>query len=158
MERYGLDAVMGQYGHALEGVSRHGRATPIWEKRYEVQPDVVPRGVDDHLSACLLHVVDHDDVHGGRSDRGGVADGKSLEAGVGIDRKAGAYRVSGNVLYANRIVNVIGVDRRDVTFVAAVDRSFARETRTVRAFPALLWQYRVLSELDVHGELHHATS
>lgn len=65
-----------------------------------------------------------------------VAEGKSVEAGIGIDRKAGAYRVSGNVMFTSRIVTALGVDRRDVTLVGSVDRSFARETRSIRAFAA----------------------
>jgi hypothetical protein len=68
---------------------------------------------------------------------------RSLETGLGLDRKAGVYRLSGNVIYTKRLPlavplgeTVLGgsrVDRTDLTIVAAVDRSFARETRSVRA-------------------------
>jgi hypothetical protein len=65
-----------------------------------------------------------------------VARGQSVEAGIGIDRKAGDYRVSGNMVYANRILNIEGLDKRDLLLVTSIDRSFARETRRVRAFAA----------------------
>jgi uncharacterized protein DUF1302 len=58
----------------------------------------------------------------------GVVKGRSVEGGVGVDRKTGGYRVSGTVMFTSR------PDRDDVTLVSAVDRSFARETRSVRAF------------------------
>jgi hypothetical protein len=60
--------------------------------------------------------------------------GKALEGGLGIDRKAGAYRISGNVVVTTRWAESALFDRTDVTLVAAVDRTFARETRTVRIF------------------------
>lgn len=69
-----------------------------------------------------------------------LADGRAVEAGIGVDRKTGAYRVSGSVVATRRWVttetNVAApqIDRDDVTLVAAVDRSFARETRTLRVF------------------------
>jgi hypothetical protein len=65
-----------------------------------------------------------------------TVEGKSIEAGVGADRKAGAYRVSGNLILTSRIVNVVGADRNEVTIVASLDRSFARETRNLRVFAA----------------------
>ena len=60
--------------------------------------------------------------------------GQALEAGLGVDRKAGQFRVSGNLVLAKRWADALEIDRTDVTVVAAVDRSFARETRTVRVF------------------------
>ena len=56
-------------------------------------------------------------------------DGRSLEAGLGGDRRAGSYRIGGNVLWSWN--SVYG---SDVSVVAAADRSFARETRTIRLF------------------------
>ena len=71
-------------------------------------------------------------------------DGRSLEAGVGVDRRAGSYRLAGNVLFSHRSIDAAdleardrgeaGLDGTDVTLVAAADRSFARETRTLRLF------------------------
>lgn len=58
----------------------------------------------------------------------GIAKGRAFEGGAGVDRKAGAYRVSGNAVVTQNS------DRSDVTLVASLDRSFARETRSVRAF------------------------
>lgn len=69
--------------------------------------------------------------------------GRSVEAGAGLDRRAGDYRVAANVLWSWR-----GVDAReplaavlegddevsgsDLSLVVVTDRSFARETRTLR--------------------------
>jgi hypothetical protein len=51
-----------------------------------------------------------------------------VQAGVGADRRAGDYRVAGNMLVTRQ------ADDTDVLLVASADRSFARETRTVRVF------------------------
>lgn len=57
-------------------------------------------------------------------------EGRSAEGGVGIDRRAGNYRVASNVLASWNTL-----DREaDVSIVAAIDRNFARETRTLRVF------------------------
>jgi hypothetical protein len=61
-------------------------------------------------------------------------EGRSLEAGIGVDRRAGSYRVAGNVLVARRTADEGGLEESDVTLVVAADRSFARETRTLRLF------------------------
>lgn len=61
-------------------------------------------------------------------------DGSSIEAGAGVDRRAGSYRLAGNVLFARRAASPGAVEERDVTLVVAADRSFARETRTLRLF------------------------
>jgi hypothetical protein len=54
--------------------------------------------------------------------------GRFVEAGFGIDRKAGNYRVSGTLMFTDQPA------RNEVTLVGSIDRSFARETRSVRAF------------------------
>ncbi len=63
-----------------------------------------------------------------------IAEGRAVEAGAGVDRKAGEYRISGNVVLTRQWAqeSVEGVTRTDVTFVAVADRSFARETRRLR--------------------------
>ena len=61
-------------------------------------------------------------------------EGRSIEAGVGIDRKAGDYRVSSNVILSQRSLPVADADDQDVTIVGSLDRSFVRETRTIRVF------------------------
>jgi len=74
----------------------------------------------------------------------GVA-GHSVTAGVGVDRKAGDYRIAANALWstsgvdmgdpvARTFAGVEEVERTDFSLVLAADRSFARETRTVRVF------------------------
>lgn len=56
--------------------------------------------------------------------------GRSLDAGVGVDRRAGDYRVAGDVLWSYR--SVAQADDSDVTLVASAERRFAAETRTIR--------------------------
>lgn len=62
--------------------------------------------------------------------------GRSIEAGLGADRKAGDFRVSGNVLVRRRSPDEpsASIDRSDVNLIAAVDRSFSRETRRLQVF------------------------
>jgi hypothetical protein len=73
--------------------------------------------------------------------------GRSITAGVGIDRRAGDYRIAANVLWSRSDVDesdpaalpFVGddeVERTDLSLVLAADRSFARETRTLRVFAA----------------------
>lgn len=67
----------------------------------------------------------------------GLLEGRSMEGGMGVDRRAGDFRVSGNVLVRRRFVDQIrgGVlDRHDVNLIASLDRSFSRQTRTVQVF------------------------
>lgn len=63
-----------------------------------------------------------------------TAAGRAVEAGAGVDRKAGDYRISGNVIVTRQwsTADVANVDRTDVTLVTSVDRSFARDTRRLR--------------------------
>jgi len=61
-------------------------------------------------------------------------EGQSIEAGIGVDRRAGSYRLAGNVLVGRRTADEGGLEESDVTLVVAADRSFARETRTLRLF------------------------
>ena len=71
--------------------------------------------------------------------------GRSVNAGIGIDRRAGDYRIAANVLWSRSDVDESDtaalpfiddeeVERSDVSLVFAADRSFARETRTLRLF------------------------
>jgi len=75
---------------------------------------------------------------------GGVP-GRSINGGIGIDRRAGDYRIAANVLWSRSDVDESDpaaqsfagdeeVERTDVSLVLAGDRSFARETRTLRLF------------------------
>lgn len=83
---------------------------------------------------------DFETVRGQWGVRGEVAafvHGNSLDAGVGVDRKAGDYRVSGTVLLHRESYDA-AIDgdsgRTDVSLVASLDRSFARERYQVRGF------------------------
>jgi hypothetical protein len=86
--------------------------------------------VDDELQSTLLA-------------RG--VPGRSIDAGAGVDRKAGSYRIAGDVLWSTRrVTDAISdrgaelarseLNRTDLNLVLAVDRTFARETRNVRVF------------------------
>jgi hypothetical protein len=55
--------------------------------------------------------------------------GRSVDAGIGADRRAGNYRVAGNVLWSWNTL-----DGSDMSLVVSADRSFASETRTLRVF------------------------
>jgi hypothetical protein len=61
---------------------------------------------------------------------------RSLEAGFGIDRRAGDYRFAGNLILSHTWPeggDGPEFDRSEVTLVGVADRSFARETRKGRA-------------------------
>jgi hypothetical protein len=89
-----------------------------------------------------LAVFVRDELQSTRAIRG--VPGRSLEGGIGVDRRAGDYRIAANALWSWRGVDVS--DSRAAVFAAddelndaavavvvAADRSFARETRTLRA-------------------------
>lgn len=70
-------------------------------------------------------------------DRFAALAARSVEGGVGVDRRAGDFRVSATVLGVARRLRegASGViDRHDLQLVTSVDRSFARETRRLRVF------------------------
>jgi hypothetical protein len=80
---------------------------------------------------------DFETVRGTWGLRGEVAaftDADSVEGGVGVDRRAGDYRFAANILYSWRPdTDPLG---DSLTVVGAADRTFARETRTLRVFAA----------------------
>ena len=97
-----------------------------------------PWGVRGEVAAFV-----DDELQSTRAARG-VA-GHSVTAGVGGDRKAGDYRIAANALWsrsgvdssdpaARALAGDDEIERTDVSLVVAADRSFARETRTVRVF------------------------
>jgi hypothetical protein len=66
--------------------------------------------------------------------------GRAVEAGAGVDRRAGDYRVGGNLVWARRLVDDSRatalekqeLERWDINVVLAAERSFARDTRSAR--------------------------
>jgi hypothetical protein len=70
----------------------------------------------------------------------GVTPGRSFDAGGGVDRRAGAYRVSGSVLlhlerYDTPPIPLTVPERRtDVSLIASTDRRFAHEKYQTRVF------------------------
>ncbi len=70
-------------------------------------------------------------------DRFAALAARSVEGGVGVDRRAGDYRVSATLLGVARRLRdgaAGAIDRHDLQIVTSVDRSFARETRRLRLF------------------------
>jgi hypothetical protein len=65
---------------------------------------------------------------------GPVLTGRSFDAGGGIDRKAGAYRVSGQVLVHREEYDDTRAPRTDVSLIVSTDRSFSREKYEGRWF------------------------
>ena len=70
--------------------------------------------------------------------------GRTIEGGVGADRRAGDYRLAASVLVthaasddspAGRLARVVdpGIDGTEALVVASADRNFSRDTRRVRA-------------------------
>lgn len=57
-----------------------------------------------------------------------IVPGKSYDAGLGVDRKAGDYRISGTALVHHE------PSRTDLSLIVSTDRSFAREKYSVRLF------------------------
>ena len=55
----------------------------------------------------------------------------AFEGGIGVDRRAGDYRIAGNVLLTHDQAN-----DTDVLLVAAADRNFVQDTRRLRLFGA----------------------
>ncbi len=58
--------------------------------------------------------------------------GRSLQAGLGGDRKAGDYRVNASILVEHR--DAVTFDDVDVTLVGGGERVFSRDTIRVRVF------------------------
>jgi hypothetical protein len=63
----------------------------------------------------------------------GLRQGRSFDGGAGVDRKAGAYRVSGSVLVHHESYDGDGA-RTDTSLILSADRSFARERYEGRLF------------------------
>jgi hypothetical protein len=69
-------------------------------------------------------------------------DGRSVRAGIGADRKAGAVRLSGTLLIEHRDANadpalaIAGDTDTNVSVVIGGERGFARDTRKVKVFGA----------------------
>ena len=69
-----------------------------------------------------------------------IATGPSIDAGIGVDRKAGNYRVSGTLLFRVEDRDKVGGEsldsgsRRDLSILVSADRTFGRERYQVRAF------------------------
>jgi hypothetical protein len=87
-----------------------------------------------------MAVTTGDTVIIGSSPLGGRGD--SVRAGIGADRKAGAYRLSGTVLVERRVADanpalgLSGGSDTNVSLVVGSDRGFVRDTRKLRVFGA----------------------
>lgn len=71
-------------------------------------------------------------------DRPVAIAGRSFDAGAALDRKAGAYRVSGQVVVHREAyeqgLDSMALDRTDVSLIVSADRSFARQKYEGRVF------------------------
>jgi predicted RND superfamily exporter protein len=67
-----------------------------------------------------------------------IVSGSSVDAGIGVDRKAGSYRISGSLLFHREEHDGPSVGMSDgdsaVSLVLSADRAFARERYRVRIF------------------------
>ena len=71
-----------------------------------------------------------------------IVSGASVDAGVGVDRQAGAYRISGTALvhretYDEPLLstwNQVLSGRSNLSLIVAADRTFARERYRLRTF------------------------
>lgn len=67
--------------------------------------------------------------------RPGIVDGRTMDAGVGFDRRAGDFRLFGSALVHREWSSQDpAVERTDVSLVASIERTFARERYLARAF------------------------
>jgi hypothetical protein len=64
----------------------------------------------------------------------GVLHGHSLDAGIGVDRRAGDYRLSGTVLLHREHYDETNTSDTDVSAIFSADRTFAQERYQLRAF------------------------
>lgn len=70
-----------------------------------------------------------------RSDRPGSVEGAAVDGGVGVDRRAGDYRVFGSVLLRRDwSADDPGVASTNVNLVASLDRTFSRDRYLARVF------------------------
>ena len=63
-----------------------------------------------------------------------IAEGRSVDAGVGVDRTAGDYRVSGTVLLHHETYDTPDPSETRVSLIVSADRTFARERYQLRGF------------------------
>ena len=115
-----------------------------------VGPQVVGRLVEDHLRFTMIG-GDFETVRGEWAFRGemaafterytfsvntfSVVPSRSLEGGLGFDRRAGAYRVFGTLLWQHDWSPVDPLlTKTDVNLVGSIDRTFGRDEWLTRGF------------------------
>ena len=64
----------------------------------------------------------------------GLLTGASLDGGLGVDRKAGDYRLSGTILVRHERYDASGTSDTAVSFIFSGDRTLSRERYQFRAF------------------------
>ena len=73
-----------------------------------------------------------------QGDGPSVVAGRSFDAGLGIDRRAGSYQFSATVLYHHEDPDEPAVEgRSDLSVIVSADRTFARERYQLRGFSVL---------------------
>ena len=69
---------------------------------------------------------------------GGAVRGRAIDAGIGVDRRTGGFRVFASaVLHREWSDEDPGIARTDVSLVGSIDRQFDRERYLARAFAVL---------------------
>ncbi len=67
--------------------------------------------------------------------RTGLVEGRSVDAGAGIDRRAGDYRLYGSaILHREWSEEDRAIDRTDVSLVGSIERTFRRDSWLARVF------------------------
>jgi hypothetical protein len=113
----------GLYAAGINGLSReYPRFTMIGGDFETVRGAWVVRGE--------IAAFPEDSFQAGRTAM--IVKGRSFDGGGGVDRKAGDYRVSGQVIVHREQDSVAG--RTDVSLVVSADRQFSRQEYEARAF------------------------
>jgi hypothetical protein len=137
-------------GSAFRGFEGFGPITLDVEPPAGALPGVNGRLVEHHTPYTMV-AADFETVSGAWAWRGevvgtvertfagrsvpGLVGGRSLDAGVGVDRRAGDFRVySSLVIHRDWSAEDNGIDRTDVNVVGSAERPFARGRYLARGF------------------------
>jgi hypothetical protein len=128
---------------AFRGFEPFGLFTSLFSRRPgSSDPGDIAAGLIRNYPRFTMAGADFETVRGEWGVRGEVAafvrdnfqepasytTGKSYDAGLGVDRRAGDYRISGTALVHHE------PSRTDLSLVVSADRAFAREKYSVRMF------------------------
>lgn len=146
-----LSSTMGRVDWAV-ATFRGLRAFPLYEAVAQ-GPGTVAQGFSpaarEHFPRFTMLAADFETTYGAwglrgevaafvdddlQSDAPGVVPGRSFDAGIGFDRKAGDYTMMGTLLVRRQVSDRDTIHGTNLSVVGGATRNFARETRTVRLF------------------------